>query len=244
MAILSFTGATIWAGLSDLSNDVNEVSVDATAASLVSTTFTSAGWESHVAGLRSAKVDVKGLFDAGAAGLPDDFFFANLGVGAIPVTVAPLGAAVGNVAYFGTFLSPVHKVGGKVGDLLTFDTPAVLDAPLVSGQVASVVAKTATGVTAGVNLGAPTSTQRVWCNLHVLTVSGTVSPTLTAVLQGGTSVSFPAPVTVATSSAVTAASAQQIQGAVGVTTSTWYRLSLTVSGTSPSFLLYAAIGVG
>ena len=244
MAILSFTGATIWAGLSDLSNDTNDIVLNTMAAPLDTTNFASAGWSSFQSGLRSAKLDVKGFTQIGTPDAPDDFFFGNIGVGGLPVTISPLGATVGNVCYLGTFLEPLYKTGAKVGALLTFDTPAVLDAPLVRGQVASVVAKTTTGTTAGINLGAPTSTQRVYCNLHVLTVSGTGSPTLTAVLQGDTGSGFPAPVTVATSSAITAASSQQIKGAVGVTTSTWYRLSLTISGTSPSFLLYAAIGVG
>jgi hypothetical protein len=144
----------------------------------------------------------------------------------------------------GTFMEPVYKPGAKVGALLSFETPTVMDAPLVRGQIANVTAKTSTGTTTGLNLGAPTAFQRVYCNLHVLTVTGTGTPTLTAVVQGDTSNAFASPNTIATSSAITAASSQQIKGTVGVTTNTWYRLSLTISGSSPSFLLYASIGVG
>lgn len=243
MAILSFTSPTIWAGLSDLSNDANEVSLEYDVAALDATTFASGGWMANVGGLRSGKLDIKGFFDAGTADLPDDLGFANLGVSGVPITVTPAGASVGTMCYFGSFMEPSQKIGGKVGDLLSFETNGSLDSPIVRGQVANFSARTATATTTSLQLTAPTANQRVYCALHVLTVSGTGSPTLTAVLQGDNATGFPSPATVATSTAITAPGAQLLKGAVGVTADNWYRLSLTITGTSPSFLLYAAIGV-
>jgi hypothetical protein len=243
MAVFSFTNPTVWVDLADMSNDSNEVNINATAAQLDSTNFATSGWQTSIGGLRSATLDLKGFFDAGTADLPDNLLFGEIGTSGVPVTVAPQGATVGNIAYFATFMQPTYKPGGKVGDILSFDTSKVSDAPLVRGQVANVTAKTATGTTTGLNLGAPTANQRVWAALHVITVTGT-TPSMTVTLQGDTGSGFPAPSTIATSSAFTSASSQLIKGAVGVTADTWYRLSLTITGTTPSFLLYAAIGVG
>ena len=243
MAPVVLTQPTVWAGLSDLSNDTNEAMIDLSAATLDATTFASGGWQANVAGLRSGKIDLKGLWDAGTPDLPDNLGFANIGTGGIPLTVTPAGASVGGLAYFGSFMQPSYKAGGKVGDLLSFETPGMLDQPIVKGQIASIVAKTATGTTASLNLGAVGANQRIWCNLHVLAVSGTGSPTLTVAVQSDTATGFPAPTTVVTSAPFTAVGAQQIKGPVGVSANTWQRLSLTISGTSPSFLLYAAIGI-
>lgn len=243
MAILALTNANIWAGLSDLTNDSNEVSIEADVAALDSTTFASGGWTSALGGLRSGKFMVKGLWDAGTADLPDNLNFTNLGTGSIPVTVTPIAPAVAGVAYMGSFMQPSYKTGGKVGDLLTFETNAVSDAPIVRGQVASIVAKTATGTTASLNLGAVGANQRIYANIHVLSITGTATPSLTVAVQSDTATGFPAPTTVVTSSAITTVSSVQLRGPVGVSANTWQRLSLTITGTTPSFLLYAAIGI-
>jgi hypothetical protein len=242
MAILSFTSPTIWVGLSDLSANATEVALDFTAADLNSTNFASGGWETHLAGLRSAKANVKGLWDAGTANLPDDLLFGEVGVGGVPMTVAPLGATVANVCYMGTFLRPTYKTGGKVGELLQFDSPSVADSPLVRGQIASVVAKTVTGTTASLNLGAVGATQRIYAAIHVLTATGT-TPSLTVTVQSDTATGFPAPTTVVTGAAILVPGFQWLTGPVGASANTWQRLSLTISGTTPSFLLYAAIGI-
>lgn len=241
---ITLINPAIWLDLSDLTNDSNEVTLTGNAAELDATTFASGGWAAKVGGLKSATVDVKGFWDAGTPDLPDNLLYGDIGVGGLPLTIAQGGAVVGNIAYFATVGQPSYKVGGKVGDLLSFDTSKIADSQLVRGQVANVTAKTSTGTTTGLNLGAPTANQRLYVALHVLTVTGTGSPSMTVALQGDTASGFPAPNTVVTGTAITAAGSQFLKGPIGVTTNTWYRLSLTITGTTPSFLLYAAIGVG
>ena len=243
MAIFSFTGASIWVDLSDLSNDANEVTLNTTAAELDTTNFASSGWKNSIGGLRSASLDLKGFWQAGTADLPDDLLFGDVGVGGIPITIAPLGATVGNVCYMSTFAQPTYKPGGKVGDVLSFDTSKVADNPLVRGQIANVTAKIATGTTTSLNLGSVAAGQRIYAAIHVMSISGTSTPTLTVAVQSDTATGFPAPTTVVTGAAITAVGSQYLKGAVGVSANTWQRLSLTISGSSPSFLLYAAIGI-
>lgn len=243
MAGIPFTNATIWFGGADLSGHGNDVTLEGSAADLNVTNFASGGSTEHRAGLRSAKVDVKGLWEAGSAGLPDDLSFAELGVGSVPLTVAPLGATVGGVAFFGTFTTPSYKTAGKVGEILSFETAPMSDAPLIRGQVANASTVSATGTTTGLNLGAVGVGQRLWCALHVLTVTGG-TPSLTVTVQSASGSGFASPTTVVTGAAITAPGFQYLEGPVGVSTDTWQRLSLVVSGTSPSFLLYAALGIG
>ena len=154
--------------------------------------------------------------------------------------MTPLGATVGNLAYFGTFLSPTYKSSGKVGDLLSFETAPMADAPLIRGQVANASSVNATGTTTGLNLGAVAAGQRIWCAIHVLSVTGG-TPSLTVAVQSATGSGFPTPTTVMTGSPITAPGYQYLEGPVGVSANTWQRLSLTVTGT---FLLNVALGIG
>lgn len=246
MAILgAFKDADIWVGPTDLSNFVNEVDVEADVVPLDATTFGSGGWNAYVGGLRSAKVDIKGYNSfATVATDPDPLIQPLLGTKSNCVTIIPTTAAVAGVCYFGTFLAPTYKTGGKVGDLMTFETNPVADAPLVRGQVANTTALTSTSTTTILNLGTtPTANQAVYCNLHILTAAGT-TPSMTVVLQGATTLGFGSPSTIATSSAINAVGSVKLQGATGATSNQYYRLSVTITGTGgPSFLTYAAIGI-
>jgi len=245
MAILgAFKDADIWVATTDLSNYVNEVTLEADTMSLDATTFGSGGWRAEVGGLKSAKADIKGFWSAATTQDPDQLLQPLLGSKSNLLTVIPTTAAVGNPCYFGTFLAPQYKMGGKAGDLLTFETPASFDAPLVRGQVANTTALTSTGTSTILNLGTtPTANQAVYCNLHILTAAGT-TPSMTVVLQGATSVGFGSPATIATSSAINSVSAVKLVGATGATANQYYRLSVTITGTGgPSFLTYAAIGI-
>ena len=242
MAIFSLTNASVLVGVADLTSHTNDITVDASVVDLDATTFGSSGWVSKLAGLRSAKLDLKGFYEAGTAGLPDDQLYADVGVSGVVVTTVPQGYTDGNVAYFGSFMPPTHKVAGKVGDILGFETSAVADAPLIRGQLANSATRTATGTGTALNLGAVGATQRVYAALHVLTVSGT-TPSLTVTVQSDTSSSFPSPTTVATFTAATAATSQIVKGSVGVNSDTYYRFSWTITGTTPSFAFYGAVGI-
>ena len=244
MAILgAFMNADIWVEQTDLSNYVNEVMVEAHVNALDATTFGSGGWVANTGGLRSGKVDIKGYWSSATTVDPDPLIQPLLGTTGNPVTIIPTTATVANPCYFGTFLAPTYKTGGKVGDLLTFETNPIADAPIVRGQVANTTALIATGTTTILNLGTtPTANQAVYANLHVVTVSGG-TPSMTVTVQGATSAGFGSPATIVTSSAITTASAVKLKGATGATSNQYYRLSVTITGSTPSFLLYAAIGI-
>lgn len=245
MAVLSLTNAKILVGQADLSGYSNNVNVQAETDALDSTTFGSSGYRSMVGGLTQVSMDLKGLWQATDGGYPDDRLFTDLGVAAVPMTITPSGATVADPAYFTKVMRPSYMLGAQVGDLVGFESKAVGDGTaLIRGQVADNQARTATGTTTVLSLSAPTASTRVYAAIHVLAVSGTGTPTLTATLQGDNAVGFPSPATVATGTGITAVGSQWVAGAYGVNADSYFRLSYVISGTNPSFTVVAAIGVG
>lgn len=244
MAVLALTNAKILVGQADLSGYSNKIEIDTEVDELDATTFGSSGFRSIVGGLRKVDAKVAGFFESGGAGYPDDRLFTDLGVNAVPMSVTPSGGTVADIAYFTKVVRPTYSLGGDVGDLVAFESAAVGDGtPLIRGQVADNQARTATATTTALQLVVPSASTRVYAAIHVVAVSGT-TPSLTAVLQGDNAVGFPSPATVATGSAITAVGSQWLAGAYGVTGDNFYRLSYTISGTSPSFTVFAVIGVG
>lgn len=245
MAVLALTNAKILAGQADLSAYANSVQISAETDALDSTTFGSSGYKSFVGGLAKVDINVKGLWQATDGGYPDDRLFTDLGVAAVPMTISPTGATVGDIAYFTKVLRPSYMAGGQVGELMAFESRATGDGTaLIRGAVTDNQARTSTSTSTIVSLTAPTATTRVYAAIHVLAVSGTASPTLTATLQGDNAVGFPSPATVATGSAITAVGSQWIAGSYGVNADSYFRLSYVISGTNPSFTVVAVIGVG
>lgn len=242
MALQVLTNAKILAGQADLSGWSNNVELSAEVEELDATTFGSSGFKSVVGGLKAVTIKVGGFWEAFNATYPDDRLFADLGVAAVPMTITPTGATVGDPSYFTRVMRPSYKLGDKVGQLVPFESNAVGDGtPLVRGKITDNQARTTTSTSTAVQLVTPTASTRVLCGIHVLAVSGS-SPSLTPTLQGDT-VGFPSPATVVAGSAMTAIGSQWLAGPYGVTSDDYYRLSYVISGSSPSFTVVASIGL-
>lgn len=243
MAVLALTNAKVVLAQADLSGHSNSVELAHEVEELDSTTFGSSGFKTMVGGLHVVQGNVAGFWQAGDGTQPDDRLFADLGVAGIPLTISPAGAAVADTAFLTRVLRPAYTVGAAVGELLAFEANVAGDGtPLVRGQVARNSAVTSTETSTVLTLTAPTAGQAVYASIHVLSVTGT-TPSLTVALQGDDASGFPSPATVATSSAITAEGSTWLAGPVGASADSFYRLSFTVSGTSPSFMVVAAIGV-
>lgn len=244
MTLIALTNAVILIGQADTSGNSNTVELNAEAEEKDVTTFGPGAYRSFLGGLKMVDIKSSGFWDAGTASLPDDRLFGDLGVSGVPMTVTPTGAVVADTSYITRVMRPKYSFGEKVGEILAFDTEAKGDGTaLIRGQIADNQARTATGTTAVRTLVAPTATTRVYASIHVLAVTGT-TPSLTVTLQGDDTIGFPSPATVATGAAITTAGSQWLQGPSGVTADSFYRLSYVISGTTPSFLLVASIGVG
>lgn len=243
MALTALTNAKIMAGAADLSGYTNSVELSAEAEEHDVTTFGNAGWRARLGGMKTTTINASGFWDAGSAALPDDRMFGDFGATGVPMTVA-VTPTVGDVSYFTRVARLNYTFGAEVGEVLPFESEASGDGTtLVRGLVADNQARTATGTSGVLTLVVPTATTRPYAAIHVVAVSGT-APSMTVALQGDNAGGFPSPATIATSAPITAPGWIWLQGAYGASADAFYRLSYTISGTSPSFTVVASVGVG
>ncbi|MGW4476806.1 hypothetical protein ACWENQ_44745 [Nonomuraea sp. NPDC004354] len=203
-----------------------------------------AGWKEVLGGLASTSITSAGQWEAGDPGKVDNAAWANLaGRTAHPWTVCPLSAAVGELAYTSSGLITSYKQGDAVGEVAPWEAQAKGSSLLVRGQVAHPpgMARTASGSGTGLNLGALAAGHRLLASLHVLSVSGT-TPSLTVRVESDSDNTWASPTTRATFAAATAAGGQSAEVA-GAVTDAWWRVAWTISGTTPSFLFVAALGI-
>jgi hypothetical protein len=203
-----------------------------------------AGWKEVLGGLATTTINASGQWEAGDLGKVDDMAW-TAATGRTPPnwTVCPLSAAVGELAYTSQGLISSYKQGDAVGEIAPWEAQAKGTAMCGRGQVAHPpgTARTATGTGTGVNLGALLAGQRMLASLHVLSVAGT-TPSLTVRVESDADNSWASPTTQATFSAATALGGQSalISGPI---TDTWWRVAWTITGTTPSFLFLAALGL-
>lgn len=245
MAATVLTNCAIYAAQADLSGRSNRVALEAEAEEVESTTFGDGGFRSYVGGLKTTTAEIEGYFEALDATYPDDRLWTDLGVSDVPHTISEPGGALGDPCYFFRSMRAKYGVGGSIGDLLGFTGSAggSNSEGLVRGTIlnSAASAKTATGSGTAYQLGAVTSTQHVYAALHVLSISGTSTPTLTVRLQSDTS-GFPSATTQTTFTAATAIGSEW-KSVAGPITDDYWRADWTISGTNPSFLFVLAVGI-
>jgi hypothetical protein len=201
------------------------------------------GWKKVTGGLASGAVAASGFWEAGDAGKVDNSTWTNLG-GLTGWTVCPADATVGAPAYLMKAMTGKYQFLGTVGDINPYEAEAKSAWPIVRGVVAHPpgTARTANGSGTASELTAVTATQNLYASLHVLSVSGTSSPTLTVIVESDVDGLFGSPATRATFTAATAISGQ-ITRVPGAITDTFYRVSWTITGTNPSFLFAVSLGI-
>jgi hypothetical protein len=196
-------------------------------------------------GLFSAKISASGFWDANDLSLVDDAMWASRGARRA-WTVCPTGAAEGSLAWLQHAVHSSYQILGSPGDIAPWQASMTGSGTMARGQVASApgTPRTATGSGTILDLGAAgvPSGHNLLASLHVLSVAGTSSPTITAAVQSAATAGFGSPTTRLTFTAATAIDGQW-QTITGPITDRYYRLAWTISGTSPSFLVAAAIGV-
>lgn len=210
------------------------------------TNFASQGYKEFIGGLGSATIAAEGQWSAGDFTNPDDQLSAALGaVG--PWTACIATPAVGDVAWQVSALTSKYTVLGAIGDVAPWVAGVSSSSPLVRGAILHPpgTARTSTGSGTAVLYSAVAAGQAFWVNLHVLSISGTSTPTITVTVQSDDNSGFTSATTQKTFTAVTAAnqSLGQTVFIPGPITDTYWRIGFTISGTSPSFLLVASGGV-
>ncbi|NEB04508.1 hypothetical protein [Streptomyces sp. SID13726] len=244
MSFITLTGVRLFAVGTDLTGASNKVEISGEFEEKDRTTYGSNGWKEVTAGLGSAELTGEGFWEAGADNsYVDNASWAALG-GTGPWSAGPVGASVGDLAYFLKALRADYNFGGQVGDLAPWKGKASSTWPLVRGQFGHPpgTARTSSGTGTGVQLGAVASGRRLYAALHVLGASGT-TPTLNVVVESDNSNSFPSPVTQLTFTQANAIGGEILRTDGTAITDDWHRVKWTIGGTTPSFLFAVAFGI-
>lgn len=238
------TDVRLFTGGADLTGNSNKVEISAEVEDKDTTNYASEGWTEVLGGLASAEISGEGQWEAGDPGKVDDHSWASLG-GVGPWSVGPAGAAVGGLSYFTSALRADYKLGDAVGEVAPWTGTAKSAWPLVRGQFAHPpgTARTASGTGTSLNLGAVTAGKRLYAAVHVLSVAGTGTPTITGRIESDDATGFASATTRLTFSAATAVGGQILRTDGTAITDTWWRVAWTISGTSPSFLFVSSIGI-
>lgn len=237
--------ARLFAGGADLSGNSNKIEITSEIEEKNATNYRSDGWKEVRGGLASAEMAGEGQWEAGDSGMVDDSSWAQLG-GNTAWSASPADAVVGDLAYFMKAMRADYALGDAVGEIAPWSGTAKSSWPLVRGVFAHPpgTARTSTGDGTAQQLGALTAGQRLYAAVHVLSVSGTSTPTITVEIESDSQEDFGGtPETRLSFDAATARGGQILRTDGTAHADTWYRPTWTVSGTNPSFLFVVALGI-
>lgn len=246
MAKQVFLDTRVFVSGADLSGNSNKVEIGEEWQAKKTTNFRSGGADELLAGVGEVEISGGGQWEAGSLGLPDDSFWENRRV-IEPWSVAPTNASdttPGNLFYLTSALRTKMKMGDAVGEVAPWEADAVGSKPLVRGlsMHASGTARTATGNGTTVDFTAgPSAGQKAYANLHVISISGTSTPTITVAVQSDDNSGMTTPTTRGTFAAKTALGGEALEIASPGTERYW-RVSWTITGTNPSFLFMVTLG--
>ncbi|WP_326729712.1 hypothetical protein [Streptomyces phaeochromogenes] len=237
------TDVRLFTGGADLTSASNKVEVKAEVEEKDATNYASGGYKELLGGLASAEIAGEGQWEAGDPGLVDNATWEQLG-GVGPWTIGPRGPGVDSLAYFTNALRADYKVGDAVGEIAPWASSGKSSWPLVRGVFVHPpgIARTASGTGTSVNLGAVPAGKRLYAALHVLSAAGT-TPSLTARIQSDDAPGFGSPTTRLTFNAASAGGGQILRTDSSAITDTWWQIAWTITGTTPSFLFAAAVGI-
>lgn len=243
---LVLTDVKTYLGEYDISGFTNNVNLDYSAEALKDTRMGNTT-EVNKGGVKAASFAIGGFADPATAGM-DAIAFGKIGTSDIPLTCSPDGGDAGEVAYFFKALQANMKTFGQHGQIMPFGGTARSGGStnaLVRGKVfvAASPAKTATSTSSIIQLGAVSSTKRVYAALHVIdTVSGT-NPTLNVTVKSAALVGFGSPTTRLTFTQATAKTSEMISAAGAITDQFW-RVDFTIGGTAtPTFPFIVVVGI-
>lgn len=239
----------LFTGAADLTGRANKLTISAEREVKQTTTWgdydTTSGqvWETVKGGLIKTSLQGSGFWEAGDSGKVDDVSWTDLG-GLSVWTACPHTADAGALAYLTEALRGNYQLLDKPGEVAPWEAAATGSWPLVRGVVLHPpgTARTATGTGAAVQHVAVGASETLYASLHVLSVAGTDTPTITVKIQSDDNSGFTSATDRLSFTAATAAGGQKASVA-GAVTDTYWRVHHTVSGTNPSILYVVAIGV-
>lgn len=183
MATHVATSTRIYAGHLDLSVASSVDFGTLTAARVSFSNFNSGGYEEYKPGLKSGTFTLQPFADFAAGAIDAELATAGMGV-QYPISVDPCPtgtATAGDTAWFSRGILTKRKPWeGAVGAAAMAPLEFAYDTAFVQGKVAHPLAsRTATGNGTTIALTGPTTSQRLYCALHVTAWSGLTSLVVT-----------------------------------------------------------------
>jgi hypothetical protein len=239
--------ARLFVAGADLSGNGNNIELKEDAEVRKITNWRSGGAEENKASLHGCSIKAGGQWEAGDLGKPDDVFWAMRRT-LDPWSAAPKAdsdLAAGGLMYLVKALRTNLQLFSDVGAVAPWEGEARSTWPLVRGICghASGVPRTATGTGTILNPGAITAGKRMYANLHVLSIAGTSTPTITAKIQSAAAVGFGSPTDRLSFAAATTLGGQALRTDGTAITDAFWRVSWTITGSSPSFLFLVSMGI-
>jgi hypothetical protein len=223
----------------DRSGDFNRFNMQYTVDELDSTTIGDTTKE-FLAGLIDMKFDGE-VFTSHGTGEVETVSYANFNTADKIISLYPSSTA-GTVGHAFESLELEMSPIMKIGDLarMTIRASNSGSAVIRVTDMEGLVTKTTTGDGTVRQLGAVSATQKLYSVLHV--TSASASDSLTVTVKSDSIEGFSSPTTQITHTAFTDEGAE-IKTADGAITDTWYRISWTITGTSPSFAFDVGVGI-
>jgi hypothetical protein len=220
--------------------DFGTITVDA----VPFTNFTSGGFTEMKPGLIRGNFQVDAFQDFAADTMDDELGVAALGT-QYPISVAPNPTGTetaGDAAWFSRGIVTMYDpLGGAKGQAAKAITGAVYDTAVIRGICAHPeAARTTTGNGTIVALTGPTTSQRLYCALHVTAYSGLTN--LIVTVQSDDGAGFGSATTRATFATVTGVTSEFTSVAGYGATETHHRIVYTITGTG-SVTFAAFLGV-
>ena len=245
MSTFVATSHKIHVGSLDLTALTESVDVsNLTVAAVPFTNFASGGFVENLPGLKSGSCTIGTFADFATAG-PDEVLNAALLAGStFPISCDPCPSGTstaGDPAWFSRGFLSSQPLGGTVGEAAKSSLGLTYDTVLLRGAVAHPsAARTATGNGTAFALTGPTSTQKLYCAIHVFAYSGITS--LTVKVQSDDGVGMASPIDRLTMTANTAIGSEFKSIVGGWQTETHHRIVYTIAGTgSVTFAAYVAV---
>lgn len=247
MAVAALVNCQIHADAIDLTGRANHVDVQAQRAARDITTFASNGRNEYVAGMAHATIAAGGFLDVDPAG-SDPAQWAALA--ATQVVTIGVDSAAGAIAYLANPYEASWKGFGAIDEPADWSSTWFTRGPIGLARGALLLPATlnvnATGSTNGQQLGAATA-QTLVAHLHVFAAAG-ISPTLDVAIRSKSSsgsVASGATTRLSFSQVTTAVAANAVERktATVTTTDSWWGITYTIGGSSPSFAFAVALAI-
>lgn len=246
MAVSATLAPRLYVGSFNWTTAANQIDVGATMATQDATTFEFAegGFTNAVAGLKTFEFNATGLQDYDGATSFDAWLRANWG-SYHALSCAYLGSATGNACIIGYGqMGGYRPFNAQVGAVPT-TVGTLTGGRFGEGQVTAVASSaiSSTGNSTPVQLGAISASQSVYAAIHVVAASGS-TPSLTPRIQSASTSGGSYTNRGSAGSALADVGEQWLSTNLGsAVTDTWWRLSWTVSGSTPSFSVFAALAI-